>query len=242
MTQGGDGDLGGYPLQRQLLSSIRLYIQHWMWRRELGYLLHPAIPVGEGTRIADIACGNCAWLIDVARENPAAQIHGFDISPAQFPHSAWLPRNVKVSTLDILKPVPDKLRGQYTVVHVGLLVLVVQQDNPLPILENLLTLLSTCLHPPCQSLSFFGYPAPAPHLRSDTFLIPLEPGGYLQWDEADFGGLYVNSPHPDISCAALGELKVKVHSLLQATKGTTFGYNDLKASRQKFDMTRTDQL
>ena len=28
-----------------------------MWRRQLGYLLHPDIPVTEGTKIADVACG-----------------------------------------------------------------------------------------------------------------------------------------------------------------------------------------
>ena len=76
MAQGNsDGDLQGYPLQRQFLSSIRygplhdlilpllievasLYFQHWMWRRELGYLLHEAIVVQDGTAIADVACGN----------------------------------------------------------------------------------------------------------------------------------------------------------------------------------------
>ena len=60
-----------------------------------------------------------------------------------------------------------------------------------------------------------------PH--SALLLTCSEPGGYLQWDEADFGGLYVNSPHPSISCGALEELKCKVHGLLRATKGTTFG-------------------
>lgn len=58
MAQNPNGDLEGYPLQRQLLSSVRLYLQHWMWRRELGYILHPKISISQGTRIADVACGN----------------------------------------------------------------------------------------------------------------------------------------------------------------------------------------
>lgn len=83
-----------------------------------------------------------AWLVDVARENPMTHVHGFDISTAQFPHPGWLCKNVQLSTLDILKPLPKDLHGQYDIVHVGLVVLVVQNDNPLPLLENLLALLS----------------------------------------------------------------------------------------------------
>ena len=50
--------------------------------------------------------------------------------------------------MDIFKPIPDELRGKYDVVHVGLLVFVVDKDDPVPILDNLLALLSeqsTCL-------------------------------------------------------------------------------------------------
>ncbi|KAL8677212.1 MAG: hypothetical protein Q9224_007212, partial [Gallowayella concinna] len=112
-----------------------------MWRRELGYVLHPDIPVNQGTRIADLACGNCAWLVDAAREYPRAQLDGFDLSTAQFPHTAWIPKNINLSTMDIFQPVPDDLRGQYDVVHVGLLVFVVEKGDPLPILDNLLALL-----------------------------------------------------------------------------------------------------
>ena len=82
-----------------------------------------------------------AWLVDIAREHPGAKVHGFDISPAQYPHSGWLPKNIELSTLDVLHPVPERLRGQYDVVHVGLLVLVVQKDNPFLVLGNLLSLL-----------------------------------------------------------------------------------------------------
>ncbi|KAL8992606.1 MAG: hypothetical protein Q9169_006971 [Polycauliona sp. 2 TL-2023] len=136
-----DGDLVGYPLQRDTFSSIRLYLQHWLRNRELEYFLHPTIPIAEGTLIADVACGNCAWIIDVARTHPEAQIHGFDISAAQHPHQNWLPKNIQLSTLDLFEPVRDDLCGKYDVVHVGLLALVVQHDNPIPILEKLSALL-----------------------------------------------------------------------------------------------------
>ena len=47
-----------------------------------------------------------------------------------------------MSIIDILKPIPEHLRGKYDVVHVGLIVLVVEKDDPRPILDNLLDLLS----------------------------------------------------------------------------------------------------
>ena len=80
--------------------------------------------------------------MDAAREHPTAQLDGFDISTKQFPHFGWLPENVKVDILDIFKPLPENLRHQYDVVHVGVFVLVVEKGDPLPILDNLLALLS----------------------------------------------------------------------------------------------------
>lgn len=73
------------------------------------------------------------------------QCDGLDISDEQFPHSAWLPKNVSLGKVDILKPIPEELVGKYDVVHVGLIVLVIEKDNPLPVLDNLLALLSTYL-------------------------------------------------------------------------------------------------
>lgn len=82
------------------------------------------------------------WLLDLAKEHPGIQCDGYDISTDQYPASGWLPPNVSLSTLDIHKPIPTQLRGQYDVVHVGLLVLVVEHDDPGPLLDNLMALLS----------------------------------------------------------------------------------------------------
>ena len=83
------------------------------------------------------------WLLDVAKKHPSARLAGFDISPVQFPHATWLPENVALSTLDIMKPVPEHLREAFDVVHVGLIVLVVESDDPIFIFDNLLAMLST---------------------------------------------------------------------------------------------------
>ena len=38
----------------------RLHLQHWIWNYQLGYTLHPTIPIplGAPLRIADVAAGN----------------------------------------------------------------------------------------------------------------------------------------------------------------------------------------
>ena len=57
-----------------------------------------------------------------------------------------------------------------------------------------------------------------------TDLPCAEPGGYIQWDEADFGGIYLKTPTKEVSCAALDEVKHRVHDALLASKGTNFRY------------------
>ncbi|RAK95951.1 class I SAM-dependent methyltransferase [Aspergillus ibericus CBS 121593] len=190
MTQTLKSKTAGYVLQRDLQASIRLYFQHWMWRRQLGYLLHPQIPIKDGYRVADVACGTGIWLIDLAREHPGVQCDGYDISTEQYPAAGWLPPNVRLETLDLLKPIPEALRGQYDIVHVGLVVLVVENDDPTTVLENLLAL--------------------------------LKPGGYLQWDESDFGGLETSSPDASIPHEALDEVKQRVLGSLLAAKQVDF--------------------
>ncbi|KAI4098050.1 MAG: hypothetical protein LQ339_006618 [Xanthoria mediterranea] len=155
-------------------SSVRLYLQHWMWRRQVKYLLLPAI-TSENTilEVADIGCGTGIWLIDLAEQLPRAKLVGYDVSPLQFPPPEWLPRNVKLEVLDALAEVPSSLVENYDVVHIGLLVLVVG-DNPLPLLRNVIRM--------------------------------LKPNGYIQWDEADLGGLFRTTSTPTTSKDSLEEL------------------------------------
>lgn len=91
-------------------------------------------------RVVDVS--SSIWLLDLARDHPKATLEGFDISSAQYPHPGWLPDNVHLNILDILRPIPADLRGKFDIVHVGLVVLVVENGNPSALLENLLTMLS----------------------------------------------------------------------------------------------------
>ncbi|TGO21545.1 hypothetical protein BPAE_0214g00160 [Botrytis paeoniae] len=167
-----------YVLERSPLGSSRLYLQHWLWQRLVGHLLHPSIPIKEDIKIADIACGTGIWLIDLAKEftksKTNAQLDGFDISTNQYPNPALLPSNVKLDIMDIFKPVPERLRGQYDVVHISLLCVVIPGGDPRYVLDNVLTL--------------------------------LRPGGYIQWKEVDFSMIACKAATPDLSTSHLKEL------------------------------------
>lgn len=89
--------------------------------------------------------GFSIWLIELAEKlPPTAQLDGFDISTAQFPAPEWLPKNVNLTKLDAFAPIPEYLIVKYDIVHVGLFVTVVEEDDPLPLLDNLLCMLSMC--------------------------------------------------------------------------------------------------
>lgn len=75
---------------------------------------------------------------------PKAQLEGYDISTEQFPPREWLPENVSLSQLDVLKPIPKELVEKFDVIHLGIVVAVVN-DNPHPLLENILKMLSKLL-------------------------------------------------------------------------------------------------
>ncbi|KAJ5124451.1 S-adenosyl-L-methionine-dependent methyltransferase [Penicillium bovifimosum] len=117
-----------YRLNRDVLASTRLNLQHYIWKESMGYVLHPSIKLPDSdVFIADIGTGTGIWLHDLSRQFPNAQFHGFDISEEQYPAPGFLPSNVRLSYLDILKEIPSEYVGKYDVVHARLLVQVVNQ-------------------------------------------------------------------------------------------------------------------
>ncbi|KAM3070445.1 hypothetical protein ACMFMG_010269 [Clarireedia jacksonii] len=118
----------GYILQRTQshLFSCHLNLQHYLWKDTLRFSIYPAVAphLPPEPLIADIAMGTAAWLLDVARELPNAQLHGFDIDIDQAPHKGWLPSNVDIKYWDIFDDLPDEIVGKYDLVHVRLLGLI----------------------------------------------------------------------------------------------------------------------
>ena len=158
-----------YILRRDFTASVRLNCQHYIWLQELGYNIHPSIPVssfGENPRIADVATGTGAWLLEVSRSHPTATCDGFDISLAQTPPAIWLPKNVSFSQWNMFEPPPADLANTYDIVHVRLVNVVIANKDPVSTIRNLAAL--------------------------------LKPHGYIQWDEIDLSDTVVAHAAGDV--------------------------------------------
>ncbi|KAL8925532.1 MAG: hypothetical protein Q9208_003423 [Pyrenodesmia sp. 3 TL-2023] len=126
-----------YALSRNYAASVRLNCQFFLWKAELGFNIHPRITSMSPTvAIADLATGTAIWLLDLQRELPNAHLDGFDISLEQCPPTEWLPSAISLKRWDIYSSLPLHLKGQYDIVHIRLVLLVVRGNDPAPILHN----------------------------------------------------------------------------------------------------------
>ncbi|EFX02850.1 umta methyltransferase family protein [Grosmannia clavigera kw1407] len=105
----------GYILNRDRAhaAASRLNLQFYLWKDALGFNIHPVV---------------------AAELRPDARI-------AEAPPTAWLPAGTSLRRWNVLEDVPDDLVGTFDYVHTRLLVLVVENKDPRPILRNLLRLL-----------------------------------------------------------------------------------------------------
>ena len=130
-----------YPLNRDLLSSARLHLQHAVFVNGLGYLMHPAVPIGPGSIIADVASGTGVFALSVATAHPETRVEASDISLAQVPSKHWWPANVTFAVLDALQdPVPEALLERYDVLCLRHFVSL-QPGDPRPLIARLLSML-----------------------------------------------------------------------------------------------------
>lgn len=82
-------------------------------------------------------------MVDLARDLPSTTtFHGFDINLVQCPVADNLPANVKVSQWDMFTPPPVELVGTFDVVHLRLVTLVIKDNDPSTLIENVSKLLS----------------------------------------------------------------------------------------------------
>ncbi|KAJ9606211.1 hypothetical protein H2200_009172 [Cladophialophora chaetospira] len=134
-----------YIMSRNTLASGRLTAQHYLLLRRLGWLLHPHIAAQvqhcRSLEIADVACGNAIWALDLAREFPQANFTGIDISPQQFPPHFTLPRNVNLDVHDIFQPMPERYIARFDIVHCRLIMAAVYGQNKDWVMHNIIALL-----------------------------------------------------------------------------------------------------
>lgn len=137
-NEANDGD--SHMLESNQVAT-RLNIQFFLWKDTFGYNIHPSIPLTqENACIAEIATGTGIWLINVAREQPKAELHGFDSTLEQVPRQ-FLPDNVTLRQWDVFDEIPEDTVGKFDMVHLRLLGLVVPDGNLEPILKNICKML-----------------------------------------------------------------------------------------------------
>lgn len=138
--------------QNDRLESQRLTHQHFVFTNIFGGLLQPSITAdlqnrtsGEPIRIADVACGNCIWAHEVATSELAKQrnvkLTALDLTDELFPLKDERPDNVEYGLWDMYEAPPEQYRGVFDVVNIRLVFGAVKNNNPEPILRNLLQLL-----------------------------------------------------------------------------------------------------
>ncbi|KAI8951037.1 hypothetical protein F4801DRAFT_589909 [Xylaria longipes] len=153
MTDSSATNSDGYRLGRSYLAASRLNLQHFMYKDAQGFLLHPVIQADlhhkqeekqngskDSLRVADLATGTAIWLFDLIKSPEVSgldvQFQGFDISRALFPHSSWLPKNIVLSTSNLLEEPPRSLHGQFDAVHLRLVLSLIRSGSPKPIIQH----------------------------------------------------------------------------------------------------------
>lgn len=126
-----------------------------------------------------MATGTGIWLRELAASptflNPSnvkqRSFVGFDISPQQFPSSEELQSGVCLVIHDMTETFPLRYHENFDLVNVRLVSYVLKALELEKVVRNILQLLSRSLP------STFNY--------HENLTFPAEPGGYLQWQEAD---------------------------------------------------------
>ncbi|CAF9906016.1 hypothetical protein IMSHALPRED_004049 [Imshaugia aleurites] len=148
-----------YALDRSYSAASRLNYQFYLWKNTLKFNLHPSIPTPSATgRIADVATGTGIWLLDLAHEVPTTvRMDGLDITLSQTPPKQWLPPNINMRVWNIFTDLPEDLVGQFDIVHVRLLLLVIPDNDAVPVIKRLATMLKPGGYLQWEELSGFDH-------------------------------------------------------------------------------------
>lgn len=147
-----DADYYVWGHQNDRLESQRLTHQHFVCTNLFGGLLRPSIMADlqsrtsdEPVKIADVACGNGIWAQEVATSELAqqrdVQVTAFDLTNELFPQEYERPENLTYVLRNMYEAPPERYRGAFDVVNIRLVFGAVKNNDPEPVLRNLLQLL-----------------------------------------------------------------------------------------------------
>ena len=131
--------------------------------------------------------------------------------------------------LDALGEIPEHLVGVYDIVQLRLFQVVVKDDDPGPLLRNMLKMLSGCLFSlrvhafrPSRTDSIPHFEPKAAvffsHTTSNANTQSVEPGGYLQWAEYDATSQTTIKASPTLSSSALDAVPAYVQEFKKKDK------------------------
>jgi len=112
-------------------------------------VLHPSIPTKtEHVKIADVGTGNVIWLMErLPYVLASTQLDGFDVSTDPFPAKESVPANISLDLFDAFGDIPAHLVGRYDIVHIRTFAVIVRDNDPVPMLKNLIRMLRKLLSP-----------------------------------------------------------------------------------------------
>ncbi|TRX98934.1 hypothetical protein FHL15_000276 [Xylaria flabelliformis] len=137
MTSSSSTSSDGYRLGRSYLSASRLASVISKRQDRMEATIHYVWPTWQPER---------RGLPNLYETSPEVngldiQLHGFDISNALFPNTSWLPKNIILSTSNLLEEPPKSLHGQFDAVHLRLVLTLIRSGSPKPIIQHVKMLL-----------------------------------------------------------------------------------------------------
>lgn len=152
-------------------------------------------------------------MFDVAAQLPrTAQLDAIDIDLSQCPPKEWLPKNVTLKQLDVFGELSDEYIGRYDVVHLRHFVCVVAGNDPMPLLKNLIKMLSEWA---LGSHSRDNRVTACVDVIADLDIV--EPGGWLQWDEWDTLNRNFTVANADVPTDAIIALETELAAMRRHT-------------------------
>ncbi|KAL8644757.1 MAG: hypothetical protein Q9210_007088, partial [Variospora velana] len=130
------------------LASLLASHQHYLWKNQLGFLIHPKTELNvnpTALKIAEIGTETGLWLLDLAKKLPASTtLHGYGIDISSAPPPQSLPANISIHRVPSYTdpfPFPDDLLESYDIILINSLASSIKDNNPGPVIQNAMAML-----------------------------------------------------------------------------------------------------